>query len=443
MSEAADVDSLERIEAMLRQENDCYHIADSNPALHEANPLPAKVSTTTTPNAVSFCNMGGKDELIDIVDCRYKMGIWCYDLINFCQMSNESAELAISCLDRFMFHSNHNRFSTSQPTDPKLVCTQANTAAWTNKKVYQLVAMSSMYLTVKIQEPIAFDPETVSNKLSRGTYTAIQIENMESVLLETLTWKINPPTVKAFVYQYMILIKPVLELAHDDDDDTAQNKAANTIICDSYIYDTFYDLVQRQIKLSVLDYNFISVKASEIAVCAILNACEVLNIQDTIITQIEDILLNAIEYNDNKTTADCCDSGYNKIAPLYDIRHTLYEMLLSGNVSRQPKYMSDCKKNKKITNSPRTSVGTINDVTTLQGTCLSQKDGIANNETISATTTTKKAKSIKERLLQRQVANKKLSYVNDVPKMTHNQADGIVDSFIVSPGSTLLSATVQ
>jgi hypothetical protein len=60
-------------------------------------------------------------------------------------------------------------------------------------------------MAVKIHEPEAMDPDTVST-LSRGTYSAHDIENMELQILKALEWRVNPPTSVSFARQLLALL---------------------------------------------------------------------------------------------------------------------------------------------------------------------------------------------------------------------------------------------
>ena len=169
-------------------------------------------------------------------ECRKKMAAWSYQVVDFCKFSRESVEIALSYLDRYLL-------------------TAAGTRAMEDRAVFQLAAMTSLYTAVKIHEPEAMDPKLVSS-LSRGTYSPLDVEKMELILLEALQWRVNPPTALSFVRKFLDLIPTE---AMDD----STRKAA-------------YEIVKFQTELAVSEYEFINVKSSITAYCSLMNALEVL-----------------------------------------------------------------------------------------------------------------------------------------------------------------------
>ncbi|KAL7570883.1 hypothetical protein ACA910_018945 [Epithemia clementina (nom. ined.)] len=178
------------------------------------------------------------------VDCRTKMAAWCYQVVDFCKFHRETVAIAMNLLDRFV--------ACSQSADAK--------AARSDRKVYQLAAMTALYTAVKIHEPEAMDPKLVST-LSRGTYTPAQVEAMERQLLTALTWRVNPPTAMAFVRQYMQLLAPILPR-------------------DEFVQTTIYDLTKFQTELAVSEYDFLEVHPSVVAFCSLLNSLESVGVID-------------------------------------------------------------------------------------------------------------------------------------------------------------------
>jgi hypothetical protein len=299
-------DAIERLTIMYKQEQDTYNIQSTDQQIVDVN----KSGLLT----------------IDIRDCRYKMAVWCYDLVDFCQMSANTVESALSILDRFIFTGGDKEWINRVDTVMTL-CTQAHTSAWTNKKVYQLIAMSAMYTAVKINEPVAFDPCLVSAKLSRGTYSPLQIENTEAILLETLAWKVHLPTVLSFVNEYMVLIIPILQKGAYNHEKRCRR--AQLFLSDPYTQESFYDLIQRQTKLCTLDFNFVTVPASIRALCCIINALESLGINDALISEIEQVMLDTKElYQTNEYRLFCIAT-----------RQVMYEMLLSNDISSTSSFL--------------------------------------------------------------------------------------------------------
>jgi len=170
---------------------------------------------------------------IDVdMECRTKMVAWCYSVVDFCQMSRETVAISMNILDRFM-------------------ATPAAAQAMSDRRTYQLAAMTALYTAVKIHEPEALSPEIVS-KISRDTYSEQEIEAMEVQLLNGVSWHVNPPTPLTFVRQCLSLISES-EL-------------------DEFTREAVYELAKVQTELSVQEYSFLQVKPSIVAYCSLLNA---------------------------------------------------------------------------------------------------------------------------------------------------------------------------
>jgi hypothetical protein len=175
-------------------------------------------------------------------DCRKKMGAWVYQVVDFCKFTRESAEIAMSYLDRFLVTSSGRR-------------------ALQDRSVYQLAAMTALYTAVKIHEPEAMDPNLVSN-LSRGVYSPQDVEQMEYILLHALDWRVNPPTTLSYAREFFHLI-PAAAM-------------------DVETREMIYDIVKFQTELAVTDYAFVGVRASVIAYCAFMNALHCLDLDPKI-----------------------------------------------------------------------------------------------------------------------------------------------------------------
>lgn len=111
-------------------------------------------------------------------------------------------------------------------------------------KTYQLVAMSSLYVAMKLHA--GNEPGSESNpwrtkrktfcingfvKLSRGQFIAKDVLSMESLILQTLSWKMNPVTVSCFLDSFMDLFprpKDILrELTRDHGRPNSEKMARN------------------------------------------------------------------------------------------------------------------------------------------------------------------------------------------------------------------------
>lgn len=172
--------------------------------------------------------------LQSIENDREKMVGWMYQVSDFCRFGRETVAIATSFLDRFL---------AQESAEETL----------SNTDMFQLAAMSCFYTAAKIHEPESFEPWMLS-KMSRGLYTAQQVEQMELMVLKAIEWRVNPPTALAFVREFLATL-PESYLS-------------------SAVRPAVYDLCKFQTELVVRMYEFVPVKASTIALASLMNALE-------------------------------------------------------------------------------------------------------------------------------------------------------------------------
>jgi Cyclin, N-terminal domain len=195
------------------------------------------------------------DRKLDIDrDCRKKMVSWSYQVIDFCKFNRETVEIAMSYLDRFL-------------------CTHTGIHALQDRSVYQLAAMASLYTAVKIHEPEAMDPALVSN-LSRGTYSPSEIEEMEFIIIQSLRWRLNPPTTLSFIREFI--------------------KMTSIEALDEPTRIMVYELCKFQAEFATSNHDFVEVHASEKAYHSFINALECLNVDSKVIQYIANMIQHAI-----------------------------------------------------------------------------------------------------------------------------------------------------
>ena len=166
------------------------------------------------------------------IDSRGRMLTFYYDLLEKIGSSRETAEIALSYLDRF------------------LACPEFGSQALRNKKLFQLTCTTCLYVSVKIHELQAITPNLLAD-LSQGIFTAQEIEEMELVLARKLQWRLNPPTSLAFVREY-------LELLPLTDD----------------VKFVAYDLAEHQTEVALDDPRLFCERKSIVAYMAVQNALE-------------------------------------------------------------------------------------------------------------------------------------------------------------------------
>mmetsp|Transcript_27578 Transcript_27578/g.40731 ORF Transcript_27578/g.40731 Transcript_27578/m.40731 type:complete len:297 (+) Transcript_27578:163-1053(+) len=167
-------------------------------------------------------------------ECRFRMVGWCYQVVDFCEFSRDTVAISINYLDRFM-------------------STFAGCHARTDRRTFQLAAMTCLYTAIKIHEPQALEPKVIS-ELSRGSYTEEEITDMEREILEAMQWRMNPPTPLSFIQAFLSIIP-----------DNVMKEIDREAVTETAKYQT---------QLAVLDYHFLSCSPSSIAIAALVNAAQ-------------------------------------------------------------------------------------------------------------------------------------------------------------------------
>ncbi|KAL7542601.1 hypothetical protein ACHAXR_012789 [Thalassiosira sp. AJA248-18] len=192
----------------------------------------------STCSSNACCNEGPQEQRIIDQDCRSKMVEWSYQVSDFCNFQRETVSMAMNYLDRFL--------STASPRAHQALC---------DKKEFQLVAMTSLYIAIKLFEPLAMDPGLLVH-ISHGCYTETDIVEMEEEILKSLQWRVNGPTTHAFLNHIMALLPPS---AYRNDETTAAN---------------LLDFSRFQAEIAVSDYDLSLEKTSTVALASILNSLE-------------------------------------------------------------------------------------------------------------------------------------------------------------------------
>ena len=187
------------------------------------------VLQTSTSSSSSFYR-----SIVD-VSTREQICKWIFHIIERVEMQRETAIIAMNYLDRFM--------STSVP--------RARRARY-NRREYQLVALTCLYIAVKITEPIVMGADMI-RELSRGAYSIESILSCERHILASLRWKLNGPTPFQFI-DYMIQLLP---------EDTCIN------IRSKLAHDA-----RRQVEVAVHDAACVPLRRSTISISSVLNSIE-------------------------------------------------------------------------------------------------------------------------------------------------------------------------
>lgn len=134
--------------------------------------------------------------------CREKMVLWTFQVIDYCQLNRQTAELSVRMLDRLLSLADHDDCCPDQHRQLAKSCLQ-------NRKTYQLAAMTCLYTAIKINESQVMSPDIIAS-LSRGMSTADQVEEMESRILAALGYHICGPTGIDVVDHLVQLLPPTV-----------------------------------------------------------------------------------------------------------------------------------------------------------------------------------------------------------------------------------------
>eukprot|EP00980_Cylindrotheca_fusiformis_P029634 scaffold23625_cov137-Cylindrotheca_fusiformis.AAC.19 len=159
---------------------------------------------------------------------------WFVKIVKTCDYSLETAAIAASILDRFA--------AVDESKDILI-----------HRQQFQLASLAAIYTAAKVHEGAALSPMFVA-KLSGGIHSAEDIEKMEFRVLQAVQWRVHPPTAEWFVRCYLDLIPG---MAFDKSTRMALMK-----------------LIRFQVTHSLLNYEFCSFRASDIALASLLNGVE-------------------------------------------------------------------------------------------------------------------------------------------------------------------------
>ena len=126
--------------------------------------------------------------------CRSLMIEWANKVAGYFGYDRETVAMAINNFDRFML----------TPCGKNILLDQ-------NKFMYQLAVIAALYSSVKMHEQKVLNP-TIIYDFCDGAYSPDDITAMESTILVSLQWRINPPTSIRFVQlliEYATTVIPI------------------------------------------------------------------------------------------------------------------------------------------------------------------------------------------------------------------------------------------
>lgn len=224
------VDLLERIDVLLKQELTVYKTVDylapeyQSRLLLSPSPEGAVVESSSVGTSSSSSSISGINEF-----WREKICEWSYQVIDHFDFSREVVSISIHFLDRFL-------------------ATRA-----VNKKMFQLSAMTTLFLAIKLYEPGKISMNSMI-ELSRGYFMVEQMVAMEMSILRALSWQVHPPTAYCFCKHLLFLLPystVTMDVRHD-----------------------ILELACFLTELSVIDYFFVAHRPSSVALAALLHSLE-------------------------------------------------------------------------------------------------------------------------------------------------------------------------
>ena len=172
------VDLLERVEALLELESNSYGTIDYLSPTHQQRILNGLLYSSTEIDHVGSIALSsqGQSAFTTTTGCsstssshsginevwRERICEWSYQVIDHFDFSREVVSISTHYLDRVLAKTH------------------------VNKKLFQLVAMTSLYLAIKIYEPGTLNMSSMI-ELSRGYFSPIQMAEMEMAILRYVT----------------------------------------------------------------------------------------------------------------------------------------------------------------------------------------------------------------------------------------------------------------
>ena len=211
--------------------------------------------------------LGLQDEggvvLLDEED-RAKMVEWCYSVVDTCQLDREAVAMAMEMVDRFL----------SKKSSSKLAMD-----ALKDRMQFQLLTMTALYISNKILNDMRMKTSpagsTFFSIISRDLYNVEEIEAMECILLQELSWYISAPRCVEMAHHILLLIS-----THVTFDKTTWTNILNE--------------VEFQAEYVVRDYYFVTQRASTVAMAVILNTLDRFFNKNKNTSGEEDIVHNAV-----------------------------------------------------------------------------------------------------------------------------------------------------
>lgn len=217
------VELMDRFQVLLNQEASVYHHKDY---------LSPSTLPVDSPILYTRTFYEAKDLSEQKIYWRSKLCAWMYYVVDSHDLDREMVAIAMSYMDRYLSESKINDSSG-----------------------YQLVGMTSLYISVKIFRHNGKCAGVSSFvKLSKGVFFEHDFLNMEQDILQTLGWRMHPPTTLAYLELLMMFLP---------------RKA-----CTTGTRRALYERIKFLLELSVTVQFFFGKKPSTIAIAAFIEVME-------------------------------------------------------------------------------------------------------------------------------------------------------------------------
>jgi len=165
--------------------------------------------------------------------CREQIVEWSFRVVDYFHIDREVIVLSLSMLDRFL-----------------AICK-------CDRSTFKLAATTTLHVAVKLLHPYKLGELGILSDLSRGEFDMTDVALMEYHILDSLNWKLHPPTSIAFCNQLLdyFFSSQNIDMVPTDVED-------------------LYDISSFFTELAVCDYYFVGLTQSAVAIASIVNALE-------------------------------------------------------------------------------------------------------------------------------------------------------------------------
>jgi len=165
------------------------------------------------------CSATDRSEAVPLDQWRRKICQWAFRVIDHFRLDRDVVTAGMNIFDRFLVaHVADDKAHT-------FACACPSCKRQVNSHTYQLAAMTSIFMAVKIHAENGSDNNTRVHRrqfklstfveLSRGQFDESDIYQMEQKVLKTLEWRVNPPTPTFFVAYLLNLMPDRSSVAED------------------------------------------------------------------------------------------------------------------------------------------------------------------------------------------------------------------------------------